>query len=42
MLKAKESANMRVNYEFNNLNEDFADVSSFVQDGTPCVYISGE
>lgn len=42
MIKAKESANLRVNYEFNNVNEDFADLSSFAQDGTPCIYISGE
>jgi hypothetical protein len=42
MLKAKEAANLRVNFEFNNANEDFTDLNNYAQDGTPCVYISGE
>ena len=43
MIKAKEAANMRTNFEFNNAaaNQD-SDVNSYAQDGTPCVYISGE
>ena len=42
MQKAKESANMRLNFEYNNVGEDFSDVNSYAQDGTPCIYISGE
>ena len=42
MLKAREAANLRVNFEFNNANEDFSDVNNYAQDGTPCIYISGE
>ncbi len=43
MIKAKEAANLRVNFEFNNaaMNQD-NDVNSYAQDGTPCIYISGE
>ena len=42
MIKAKEAANMRVNFEFNHANEDYSDLNNYSQDGTPCVYISGE
>ena len=42
MIKAKEAANLRVNFEFNNANEDFTDLNNYAQDGTPCIYISGE
>eukprot|EP00347_Sterkiella_histriomuscorum_P000937 403373955 len=42
MVKAKEAANLRVNFEFNNVNEDFSDLNNYAQDGTPCIYISGE
>jgi hypothetical protein len=42
MLKAKEAANLRVNFEFNNMNDDFSDLNNYAQDGTPCIYISGE
>jgi len=44
MIKAKEAANLRVNFEFNSAaaaNQD-SDVNSYAQDGTPCIYISGE
>jgi len=43
MVKAKEAANLRVNFEFNSgaANQD-SDVNSYAQDGTPCIYISGE
>ena len=42
MLKAKEAANLRGNFEFQGgLNQD-SDVNSYAQDGTPCIYISGE
>jgi hypothetical protein len=44
MVKAKEAANLRVNFEFNGAssgNQD-SDVNSYAQDGTPCIYISGE
>ncbi len=44
MVKAKEAANLRVNFEFNGGgagNQD-SDVNSYAQDGTPCIYISGE
>ena len=42
MLKAKEVANLRANFEFNNVNEDYTDLNNYAQDGTPCIYISGE
>jgi len=42
MSRAKEAANMRVNLDFNNFNEDFSDIMNYAPDGTPCVYISGE
>ena len=42
MIKAKEAANLRVNFEFNNVNEDYSDLNNYAQDGTPCIYISGE
>lgn len=42
MIKAKEAANLRVNFEFNNVNEDYTDLNNYAQDGTPCIYISGE
>jgi hypothetical protein len=29
MLKAKEAANLRLNFEFNNGNDDFTDVNSY-------------
>lgn len=29
MQKAKESANMRLNFEYNNVGEDFSDVNSY-------------
>jgi len=29
MLKAKEAANLRVNFEFNNANEDYSDLSNY-------------
>ena len=29
MVKAKEAANMRVNFEFNNMNEDYSDVNNY-------------
>jgi hypothetical protein len=44
MVKAKESANLRTNFEFNggaSGNQD-SDVNTYAQDGTPCIYISGE
>ena len=42
MVKAREAANMRVNFEFNGMNEDFTDLNNYASDGTPCIYISGE
>jgi len=42
MLKAKDAANIRVNFEFNGGNEDFSDLNNYAQDGIPCIYISGE
>jgi hypothetical protein len=42
MIKAKEAANLRVNFEFNNLNDDLSELSNYAADGTPCIYISGE
>mmetsp|Transcript_20725 Transcript_20725/g.19767 ORF Transcript_20725/g.19767 Transcript_20725/m.19767 type:complete len:216 (-) Transcript_20725:472-1119(-) len=42
MMKAKEAANLRVNFEFNNANEDYSDLNNYALDGTPCIYISGE
>ena len=42
MAKAKEAANLRVNFEFNNANEDYTDLNNYAADGTPCIYISGE
>lgn len=44
MVKAKEAANLRTNFEFNGGGgggQD-SDVNSYAQDGTPCIYISGE
>ena len=29
MLKAKEAANLRVNFEFNNVNEDYSDLNNY-------------
>lgn len=29
MLKAKEAANMRLNFEYNNVGEDFSDVNTY-------------
>lgn len=29
MIKAREAANMRVNFEFNNMNEDFSDLNNY-------------
>jgi len=29
MLKAKDAANLRVNFEFNNANEDFTDLNNY-------------
>lgn len=29
MLKAKEAANLRVNFEFNNANDDYTDLSNY-------------
>ena len=42
MLKAKEAGNLKVNFEFNNLNEDSNDLDNYAADGTPCLYMSGE
>ena len=42
MQKAKEAANVRSNFEFNNGGDDFMDISNYATDGTPCIYISGE
>lgn len=41
MLKAKEAASMRTNFEVNGGNAE-NDVNTYAQDGTPCIYISGE
>ncbi len=29
MVKAKEAANLRVNFEFNNVNEDYSDLNNY-------------
>jgi hypothetical protein len=29
MIKAKEAANLRVNFEFNNANEDYSDLNNY-------------
>ena len=29
MVKAKEAANLRVNYEFNNANDDYSDLNNY-------------
>ena len=29
MFKAKEAANLRVNFEFNNVNEDYSDLNNY-------------
>ena len=29
MIKAKEAANLRVNFEFNNVNEDYSDLNNY-------------
>ena len=43
MIKAKEAANMRSNFEFSGAGaSQDSDVNSYAQDGTPCIYISGE
>ena len=42
MIKAKEAANMRINLDFTGGGKQDSDVNSYAQDGTPCVYISGE
>lgn len=41
MMKAKEAANVRTNFDGNNHGQE-TDVNGYAQDGTPCVYISGE
>lgn len=43
MAKAKEAANMRTNFDFagGGLKQE-GDINQYAQDGTPCVYISGE
>ena len=42
LMKAKEAANMRVNFDFNNGNENMGDLNAYASDGTPCVYLCGE
>jgi hypothetical protein len=42
LMKAKEAAVVRANYDYNNFDEESSDMSSFSHDGTPCVYVSGE
>lgn len=42
LMKAKEAAVVRANYDYNNLDEESSDMSSYSNDGTPCVYVSGE
>lgn len=42
MIKAKEAANMRTNFDFSGAGKQDSDVNSYAQDGTPCIYISGE
>ena len=42
LVKAKEAAIQRINFDFNNLHEDASDMSTYAADGSPCVYISGE
>jgi hypothetical protein len=44
MIKAKEAANSRANFEFGagGMKGNESDVNSYSQDGTPCIYISGE
>jgi hypothetical protein len=42
MIKAKEAANSRANFEVGAGMKQDSDVNSYSQDGTPCVYISGE
>lgn len=42
LVKAREASNMKVNFEYNSMNEDFTDLNNYAADGTPCIYISGE
>lgn len=44
MMKAKEATNMRANFEMNGgvQGNSENDVNTYAQDGTPCIYISGE
>jgi hypothetical protein len=42
MIKAKEAANMKGNFEMGAMGNQESDVNAYAQDGTPCVYISGE
>ena len=41
MLKAKEAANMRGNFELGGIKQE-TDINAYASDGTPCIYISGE
>ena len=42
LAKAKETANLRGGFQAKVVNLDANDVSNYVQDGTACIYISGE
>jgi hypothetical protein len=42
LLKAKEAAGYRANFDIKNLQEDASDMSSYASDGTPCIFMSGE
>jgi hypothetical protein len=42
LLRAKDAAMVKANFEINNFQEDVNDVNNYAQDGTPCIYISGE
>ena len=42
LIKAKEAANLRGGFDATAGIQDANDVSNYVQDGTPCIYISGE
>lgn len=42
MIKAKEAANMKSNFEMGAMGNQENDVNAYAQDGTPCIYISGE
>ena len=41
MLKAKEAANMRGNFELGGIKQE-TDINAYASDGTPCIYLSGE